>query len=104
MAHYMTMLKFAAGGYAETAADGPQRRAKVLRGWAKSMGAEIEGLWYGTGEWDLIMVTKGELDASTLASYWTALSDGRFESAVTFPVFDPDELQSGFDQLDTDGH
>lgn len=100
MSRYISMVKYAAGAYAGTAAEGPSARAEVLHNYAKSIGAEIEGMWYTTGEWDMIMVTKGELDAKTLAGFWNTLGTGAFDAIVSYPAFDPDEFQAGFDEVD----
>ncbi|MGI9612109.1 MAG: GYD domain-containing protein [Acidimicrobiales bacterium] len=97
MSRYMSLVKYAADAYAGTAKEGPAARAEVLQQFAKSLGAEIEGMWYGAGEWDLIMVMKGELDAKALASQWAALGSGAFAMVQNFPVFEPEEFQAGFD-------
>lgn len=101
MGRYMTMVKYAADAYSGTAKDGPSTRAQVLREYAQSQGSEIEGMWYSAGEWDLVLLTNGEFDARALATQWAAMGSGAFSSMVSFPVFEPDEFQAGFDEMGT---
>jgi len=96
----MSMFKYAAPGFAGTAEQGPASRAALLRDYVASQGLEMESIYYSAGEWDMVMVIKGELSASILANNWRALGSGAFAESVSFQVFDPEEFQAGFDEAE----